>query len=304
VHRSEYHRLNERFYKMSPYTYLDMRLKSLVLMASGSEKLDDLLAEGVSYQDLTLSEPEPANQLELDKYAALESTVLLHHACEAMLRLYLAHEYRTECPWLKLAATTSPRDFKSQVRKLGTELTSRDRIADMLEAFSYTADWTKFDGATEDVWLSHEAALVQLVDYAIREVLNNANVYNAAKHGLAVQPGEVSFSLGGRPGHKPLIRQDGPALNHLEMSGNADDRHWQLRTTWVNPLSNLARVHLMTLQIRNLFEAGRSQRKLGQPERFEPLKKKEVEAVLTHGQKPGYNLTSYDEPLRDSREGA
>ena len=40
---------------------------------------------------------------------------LLHHASEALLRLYLAHEPLTACPWLDMARVRSPGKFKQIV---------------------------------------------------------------------------------------------------------------------------------------------------------------------------------------------
>ncbi|MDQ3580012.1 MAG: hypothetical protein M3443_20925, partial [Actinomycetota bacterium] len=51
-------------------------------------------------------------------YAAIESTNLLHHAAECLLRLYLAHAGMPPCPWLEVARLRSPSEFKEAVEKL------------------------------------------------------------------------------------------------------------------------------------------------------------------------------------------
>jgi hypothetical protein len=50
--------------------------------------------------------------------AALESTVLLHHAGETLMRLYLAHAGDAPCPWMEIARFPDSRRFKDALSRL------------------------------------------------------------------------------------------------------------------------------------------------------------------------------------------
>ena len=63
-----------------------------------------------------MSNPEDdESKVQLERFQVLESTVLAHHAFEALVRLYLAHAADTTCPWIEVAAETSFGAFKSRV---------------------------------------------------------------------------------------------------------------------------------------------------------------------------------------------
>ncbi|WP_104131611.1 hypothetical protein [Cryobacterium sp. M91] len=301
VSRYEFQNLNERFYRMAPYRYLDTRLRSLILTVSDTVDTAAIWDAGVGYKNLRITDTDGTDRKELDEYLVLESTVLLHHACEAMLRLYLAHAYRAECPWLNLSSTTSPRDFKLKVKELGRELDDPSRVADVLEVFSYTPNSEGFDGINEEAWESHTKGLVRLLRHAIEEITGNANAYNAAKHGLAVMATELGVKFGA-DGENPLIDHQGPTINYLEMAGNTDDRHWRLNSTWVDPMVNMGVGFLVMAQIKSLWTVARAHRKIDEPQIFHPISIDKVEAVLELNAKIGFNLTGLYERLHSPED--
>jgi hypothetical protein len=117
---AENHReLNEAFYRARPHAYFNQRLETLVLIAGKSGQLDELLAQGVTLgrlkaggaptPDLTEHQRAEAEQ-DRERFVIAEAEVLLHHAAETLLRLYLAHEGLPPCPWLvRRASAVSPR---------------------------------------------------------------------------------------------------------------------------------------------------------------------------------------------------
>lgn len=287
VSRYEYHRLNERFYEMEPYEYLDGRLRSLILTISDTVDHDAIWASEVGYQDLKVASVT-TDRKQLDRYAAVESTVLLHHSCETLLRLYLAHANRTECPWLEMSSLINAREFKETIRKLGRELNEPTREADILEVFSYTSDPKHFSEMTETVWNSHRKAMVRLLRFAIEEVAGVANAYNAAKHGLAIGAGPLNFSFGPTGGEMKLM-QAGPALNYLEMAGDKGKRRWQVTSRWVDPERNLGIIALVKQQIEDLWGVARLVRHIDkEPKGIHLLQFEQVEGLLTP--KAGFGL--------------
>ncbi len=117
-----YAALNERFYEASPHEYFDQRLGLLLLAAGKPEEVEKLLQGGISFGQLGLratqdeaqhaTESPETKQRKRERFITAEAEVLLHHASEALLRLYLAHEPVIgadgppaihPCPWLQIA---------------------------------------------------------------------------------------------------------------------------------------------------------------------------------------------------------
>jgi hypothetical protein len=300
----EFHSLNERFYRLAPYEYLDARLQSLILTVSddAQDELGRLLARGVSYKNVKAT-GEPASRTTLDSYAAVESTVLLHHAAEALLRLYIAHSHRERCPWLALSSILGPAQFKTEVRTLRDELGNTERVDDLLEVFSFSPDRSRFAGVTEDAWSSHRDGLVLLIRHLIDEVLNGAHAYNAAKHGLALGAGDLGLSLIPE-GEEALFDHKGPALNYLELGGKSDDRHWLLTSTFLSPPRNIAVITLTLSQIQSMWTVGKTVRHVDPPESptFNPLSLETVKAVLEVDQEMGFTPQGFSERLHAAPE--
>ncbi len=197
--------LNETFYRARPHAYFNQRLESLILVAGKSEKLQDLLAEGVTVGALkaggapvperTDDERSELNQ-DRERYVIADTVVLLHHAAETLLRLYLAHENLPPCPWLKMAEERNFAAFKSRVDKLGEDLAGHRRHDELAKVFFGTGDRTALSPEPlEDAWRNGLENFGTWMSWFAQHFLD-ANVYNAAKHGLAVHPGEAAFQLG------------------------------------------------------------------------------------------------------------
>ncbi|WP_353828211.1 hypothetical protein [Agromyces sp. SYSU T0242] len=299
VSQYEHPRLNERFYKMDPSEYIDTRLRSLVLTVSDTVDHDLLWSQEINYRDMRMS-GVVIDRAKLDQYATLESTVLLHHSCETMLRLYLAHAFRAECPWIQLSSLISAREFKLAIRELGRELDDPVRQADVLEVFSYASDPSGFPGLSEEAWTSHRDGLVRLLRVAIEEVGSAANAYNAAKHGLAVGPGETAISIG-PAGGAPMFTMNGPSLSYLEMSNGKRGRHWQMTSRWVDPLRNMGLTFLVKERIKGLWNVARLFRGLStEPPRLYPIELEHVESLLRQGR--GSGGTSFSEHIAKPSE--
>lgn len=93
----------------------------------------------------------------------------------------------------------------------------------------------------------------------------DSNLYNAAKHGLAVTPSETSMQLGAHgPGDEEstdaeiALAADGPTLQYLDVRGERSKRRWQESTTWISPESNMGLTYIIAKQIEALMNVGRA----------------------------------------------
>src|SRR5688500_1397301 len=118
--------LNRAFYGTRPWEYFRHRQRYLLLAAGAPEKLLAIGREGVKVGRLNFKlEDEPDSGADEEareeddrkRYVLAETEVLMHHASETLLPLYLAHGGRPECPRLEMARVRSPGDFKKRVEK-------------------------------------------------------------------------------------------------------------------------------------------------------------------------------------------
>jgi hypothetical protein len=155
-----------------------------------------LLAEGITIgrlkagggPRLKFTEHERAEvEQNRERLVIAEAEVLLHHAAETQLRLYLAYERLPPCPWLVLAGERSFAAFKDKVAKLGEALGDEQRRTNVAAVFFGASDRTSLRPTPpEDEWNAGLENLSTWLAWFAAHFLD-AGVYNAAKHGLAPQ---------------------------------------------------------------------------------------------------------------------
>lgn len=300
VHPYEYDDLNKQFYSASPHRFFQRRLLGLVAVASESDVLKQAFLDGVSYRELTLQSSPEDDELgddgyNADMYAAAESTVLLHHTAEALLRLYLGHANRNPCPWLAIASLTSFAKFKSEIEKLGKAIDLPETMDDVLEVFSYSTSSEFISGAdATEAWNEHRECVKDILGEAIRILLGDANVYNSTKHGMAVVAEQVGVSLGEhREG--PLMEMKGMSLKYLEnvLVQQENARYWQTTTWWPRPERAMTLTMVMTWLMRSLWQSARAHYKIESLTEVPVLLRSEqIDQLLKMGYKDGLNITS------------
>lgn len=233
--------LNEAFYRARPQAYFNQRLESLLLVSGKSEQLAELLAEGVTVGRLKaggvpmradLTEEDRAEiQEDRERFIIAEAEVLLHHAAETLLRLYLAHEHLPPCPWLALAGKRSFAAFKQKVATLADELGADERKRNVAAVFFGTPDRTNLRPTPAEVdWNAGLQNVATWLAWYAAHFLD-AGVYNAAKHGLAVQAGNAAFQLG----DDELMSRSGSSLEYVESyKDDSGRRRWRRTTQWLD----------------------------------------------------------------------
>lgn len=251
----DYARLNATFYSGNPAGYFERRLGLLLLAAARREEANALLAEGLTYGGVTFrpAQAEDPEQAAKDDESALlaESLVLLHHASEALLRLFIAHVEYEACPWIAAAGLTNFKDFKGIVGTL-----AQHEWPEWLERrinFGFLGRPPHHD---DPELTALRAPLKQLLTFLASEVLKDAPVYNAAKHGMAVVPGVRSTSLED-PEDGTGIFTNGPSLLFLETAwegkGKDEERTYSEVVRWMTPARNLWLTQVVVQQIRALW---------------------------------------------------
>ena len=256
--------LNEAFYRARPHAYFNQRLESLILVAGKSAQLAELLAEGITIGRLKAGgAPRPnltehqRTEVEQDRerFVIAEAEVLLHHAAETLLRLYLAHERLPPCPWLVLAGDRSFAAFKGKVSQLGEELGDEQRKANVAAVFFGASDRTNLQPTpSEDEWNAGLDNLSAWLAWFAAHFLDSG-VYNAAKHGLALQAGNAAFQLG----DDELISRSGLSLEYVETyKDDSGRRRWRRTTQWVDPDRRMGYIFMACRLMKGLMEIARA----------------------------------------------
>jgi hypothetical protein len=284
--------MNRKFYATRPWEYFRHRQRYLMFAAGAPEKLLDIGREGVKVGRLNFTltdDPDGGEQDEEDRqrYVLAESEVLMHHASETLLRLYLAHEGLPGCPWLEMARVRSPGDFKKRVEKRFCRDESDAHHSSLAPVFFGGDQREKLTPTPPaDEWDQGIANVESFLRYFARHFLD-ADVYNALKHGLAVQAGEYKMQLD----DGELIKAEGTALEFLSLQRDHHGRQrWNMTTRWIEFERAMSFVFIATALIESIWDIGQWRYLSERPESINKWLKptyKELSNRLEAGQTSG-----------------
>ena len=258
-----YPELNRQFYSARPWTYLRQRMRNVLVVAGARDELHRVIFKnrlkvGILDEDHARSRPRGSRERQGragERSGALiitETEVLLHHASETLLRLYLAHEPIPPCPWLTLARTHGFAEFKRQVKRrflgdLSQEEASRKGHPDLpRDDRAREAEAEPVRGGLHASADNIESFLVHFAEV----FLEAATCKNAAKHGLAVNSGESALELSGIP----ELSKSGPAIDYLAQRKTDDGRkRWAVHTKWIDVERSIGFVYMATSLIEALW---------------------------------------------------
>jgi hypothetical protein len=246
--------LNRSFYGSDPADYFRKRLDLLILAAAKPRELDAMLAEGLRYGEVTVrqqeSEPTDEGAASLQAFVSTEAEVLLHHASEALLRLYFAHAEGQPCPWLECAGLTNFKVFKKRVSQLRDDPIPAENISRVFLG--------RISDGSDDELKVHIDTTGGFLRLVAKRLLSDSNLYNSAKHGLAVLSGPASLvmtdeqtgaSFGG----------GGPSLSYLEIETKDNkDRLWRRTTRWVDAEQTIVQTHAVITAMSSLWDIARA----------------------------------------------
>jgi hypothetical protein len=256
---SGFDRQNQLFYSQEPTSYFRDRLTLLGLRAARSDALAEVVGDGFVWGQLKIgggesqelsSEEEEAR---LTRFVITESQVLLHHVSETLIRMFLAHAGRPQCPWLEMAALMDFKTFRAQVAELSAPLWPqglRDDVADVFLGGTSTTEPTPgWDDAVD--------ACVRLLRMLARHLNADSNLYNAAKHGMTLVPGEGYMGVFDEDG-SAVTGSDGTQVVYLERDRvNRGEFKWFQTTRWLNPQQAVWVTTMAISQIEALWTVAR-----------------------------------------------
>lgn len=293
----QYPDMNRRFFadEHGPSAYLQQRLRALLLGASQDERVKAATQDGLTYETLRLgfrADSDIYEEAAIARFVTLDATVLLHHAAEALTRLYFAVADLPPCPWLEVGRLRAGA-YKKRLEALLASLEEDATKPKLLRAFMGFEDYRTLEAyaskqgpeglTTRALWDESAEAIAVLISHVARVLLDDADAYNAAKHGLAVLAGSATARLG----DGQVLDVSGPSLTYLELrdaTGEAarpGDKKWSETTAWIEADRSLALVHLVLDRLDLLWRIARARYTQQGSFRMRGLRLQEVEAVLS-----------------------
>lgn len=243
--------LNRQFYASNPASYFRSRLQLLIMAAGATEQVGQLLVNGVQYEGIHAKAPSEVSDEGAREHLAFvttEAEVLLHHVAEALLRLFFAHANAPQCPWLECARLRNFALFNKHVADFSSSGSGsqRERIAQVFLG--------SVPGQDDTVGAEAVDSVQRLLKFLATRLLDDKNIYNAAKHGLAIVAGTASIVVDDDTG-PPVFGHHGPSITYLEVS--AEERRWRLTTRWVNTRQTILLTSLAVMQLHSLWVVAR-----------------------------------------------
>lgn len=220
--------LNRQFYSADPAGYFRTRLHLLMLAAGRSAELAALFDEGVAHDGVRFTRDDAGAEESprISEFVAAEATVLMHHASEALVRLFLAHAAQPSCPWLFAVDNRRRRIHQADVDALAASVWTPERRAAVGHVFLGQAN-PKGERAEA------AQAAERLLRILAHRLNDESTMYNATKHGMTVRSGEsyVRAMADDDPEHS--IGGSGPSVAFLDYSNDGDTQTWRETTAWV-----------------------------------------------------------------------
>jgi hypothetical protein len=189
--------LNATFYEDDPSQYLLTKIEAVMLMLAPDEALATAYAsERVVGVTRRVGTPVPSKEAR-DRYVRTECVLVLHHACETLLRLFFAHVKKPDCPWLGMAASVGFVEFKEKASAALKSGFDRDSVA--LVFLGGTDPSDAAIGVEADEFEDTVSAMQLLLEVAANTVLSESFLYNSAKHGLTIVQTDESTQMAFTP---------------------------------------------------------------------------------------------------------
>ncbi len=233
-----YQALNEDFYAGELADYFERRFHNLLVLKGKPGAIQALLDDGIDVSGVHIerrrgtgpgarSEAEDAERR--DRFFTADAWLLLHHASETLLRLYLAHAQNDPCPALNVAREREPRGFKKKVLARfvrSSPSTEQHRENGFVFYGSPTVDGFEYDAEGREALLSNIENLMRL----FASTFLDSEAYNAIKHSMAIRTGNSRLEI--KVDDMDLGTTEGPHIEYLGVKETAERFVWAHKTRW------------------------------------------------------------------------
>jgi hypothetical protein len=259
LHPLDVEALNRAFYAADPADYFARRFRAVVALAAQTD--GQLRAEErvYNYGSIQLTVPDsrtdPPEESGHERFVLIEAEMLVHHLAETLLRMFFAHAVGPDAPWTDVSKLRGLGEFKRRVegvfRTEKHEALRRDIAFVFLGHREPPAD---LDEAGRKSWGDAVDRIGGYVSYFGQLLLDRADTYNAAKHGMAMQAGSSAIQMPG----VPEFSADGPSIAHLGVQQEKGGKgQLVVKTRWLEVEQDLAASFIGIHLLRGLWLTAR-----------------------------------------------
>lgn len=301
----QFDELNRQFYQGFHQEFISGRLEFLCLLHEQPELVEKLLEDGPSWGLLKGKVvPDEKSIQTMKRNAELELVALRQHAAEVLFRIFWVHAQKEPCPWLALARIRNPGDLKKLANNYLTGLLwpSQEVRAKYHARAVWGAAALNRSGDIQDI-LKFSAPVVADWIAVAADLILDAPLYNAYKHGLAIVPSQpFSISYGGTGPEEPRLVMDASAgfsyINHK--LDNVHQRYrWSLVTESVDYQAAAGEIAVFGELLGIILDTGAQDR--GVKERQQEVKIHNAEITPEKIRNPeamsGFSLQRYEPEL-------
>jgi hypothetical protein len=251
--------LNATFYEDDPSEYLLTKIEAVTLMLAPADALAPAYeSERIVGVSRRAGAPVPSKETR-DRYVRTECVLVLHHACEMLLRLFFAHVDKQDCPWLGMAASVSFTEFKTRVSAALRSGFDRDDVAQVFLGGTNPTDTGL--NVEADEFEDTTVAWQLLLETAADTVLSESFLYNSAKHGLTMVHTDESTQMAFTPpGGDPVLLVAGSQFAYLHRPQTPDVKggtEWWVSLTHTLPDQDIETAFLIQQAVSSLWNVAR-----------------------------------------------
>lgn len=239
--------LNKQFYENFNPKYFTQKVSFLLALLSDTKYLSKIYEQGIEIGDIKAKGKALTSEEEkhLQELLKTEISLIYYHTIETFFRLFIAHTFKTECPWVEISSLTSYSAFKKEVERiqLGQFPSKKDDLKIIIAGVMFGAIPPEKSGIPKDKWNKNLNNLVDWINLFAGDLLKNED-YNAYKHGLGIFTTQLGFQLGNslvkreKDGVLGYITQkrEGKTINYFKTYKFID---WQQKTALIFKISQM-----------------------------------------------------------------
>jgi hypothetical protein len=274
--------LNAVFYTARPAEFISMRIMALSLLACDDAQLEPAFGADRVIGNVTFPAAPVPDEKERRRYIQTEAMMIVHHASEALLRLFFAHVDHPECPWLGMADERGANQFKDRLGEAMKAGFDTEEIARIFLGGESPTD-SELDMTAEEFDAAVEGVDRLLWDCALR-VTDDSFLYNGGKHGLtSIEVADENARFAWKQGTKQLTLHMGAVHAYLHKlrspMSKKNERTWFFSMMDSNPQRDLAVARFAASAIGSLWSVARRQY-LGTPGSILCFSKESVELAI------------------------
>lgn len=182
------------------------------------------------------AEGDELNEKRHKAFVLVEAEMVVHHLAETLTRLFIVHAARPPIAWISMMQLRGQGEFKRQLEHVLSDSNQETLRSEVGWVFLGSAEQPEEEPDDAMPWNEAVDRIAPYLDHFGRVFLNRAEVYNAAKHGLTMQPGDTAIELVG----VPELAVSGPSLAHLAYGEEDGERVWVVKNRWLDVEQELA----------------------------------------------------------------